>query len=235
MIAVLNKSTRFSTADTKTAVAAVAHQLRYHAAPHWGMTSVPVVFYSQDTDVPKGAYVIGIYDNSDQPGALGYHTEEGDGTVDGRVFAGPVLDNGGTALSGALTVASVLSHEVLEAFVDPQVNRWAQAPDGSLFAVEVGDPVESWSYNIFVNQVPVSVSDFVFPAWFDDNAPAGSRTHYQSQPLASFTLGHGGYAIKMSGGSESAVYGAEYPAWKLDGKLSPAARSAKRQKVSSTA
>ena len=103
----------------KVAVSAVAHQLRYHAAPAWGKSPVPVVFTSNPQDAQPGTYVIGILDDSDQANALGWHTEDAQGRVYGRVFASPVLDNGGNALTRSLSVASVLSHEVLEAFIDP--------------------------------------------------------------------------------------------------------------------
>lgn len=217
MIAVLNKSTRFSSDDAKVAVQAVAYQVRYHAAPAWKKTNAPVVFYSTDTDVPPGAWPIVIFDNADQAGVLGWHSEGPDGKPFGRVFVGPVLDNGGSALHGPLTVASVLSHEVLEAYVDPTVNLSAQAPNGDTWALEVGDPVESNSYDVTVHDANgvahiVSVSDFVTPAFFDDSPAKGSKFSHTGAATAPFKVAPGGYAVV----NNQAVFGEKYPEWRRE-------------------
>lgn len=231
-VVVENASTRFSDADAQTATRAIAHQVRYHAGPAWGVHAPPVVFAGHLgalAPVPPGSYVLGLFDTDDQPDALGWHTEGDDGSVFGRVNVGAVLDNGGTPLTGPLTVASVLSHEVLEALIDPQVNRWAQAPDGRLFAVEVGDPVESTSYTIKVGAVGVDVSDFVFPAWFDDYRGLDVRTHWADTGLVPFTLDRGGYAVVWSpGGQPTQMFGDSYPDWRRAMKSSPLARTARR-------
>lgn len=239
-IAIANGSTKFSDHDAILATRAIAHQVRYHAAPAWGMHAPPVVFAGHIgaagtplVPIPAGAYVIGLFDTDDEPDALGWHTEDAQGNVYGRVNVGATLGAGGTSLTGSLTVSSVLSHEVLEAMVDPQCNRWAQDPDGKLWAVEVGDPVESASYDVRVEGVSVAVSDFVHPAWFDDSPSASSRTHHLDTGLTPFALDRGGYAIVWdpAKAQPSAVFGDEYPEWKKATKTSRLARTSRRTSV----
>jgi hypothetical protein len=62
-----------------------------------------------------------------------------------------------------LSIASVVSHEVLETLADWGANRWADDGTGILWALEVGDPVESDSYAQDTHGTPVTVSDFVTP------------------------------------------------------------------------
>jgi hypothetical protein len=238
-IAVANGSTKFSDQDAVLATRAVAHQVRYHAAPAWGLHAPPVVFVGHIgavgtplVPVPDGSYVLGFFDTDDQPDALAWHSEDAQGNVFGRVNVGAILDNGGTPLSGGLTVASALSHEVLEAMVDPNCNRWALDPDGKLWAVEVGDPVESSSYDVRVDGTSVSVSDFVYPAWFDDSPAASSRTHHLDTGLTPFTIDHGGYAVTWAaGGQPSQEFGESYPEWKKTTKMSRLARTSRRVAV----
>lgn len=227
-IAVVNHSTRLSNSDAQLAAAACSAQLRLHVAPAWHRRTMPVHYLTPTTTIPTGSYIIGIFDDSDQAGALGWHSESPDGQVYGKVFAGPVLDNGGTPLQGALTVASVLSHECAEAFCDPAINAWCEDSTGLLYALEVGDPVESDSYDVTVGTNTVSVSNFALPAWFDPQAPAGSKFDHLGNLTAPFTMTSGGYVVYMHGGTEHQKYGDHYPEWKLAGKKHPASRTARR-------
>lgn len=60
-----------------------------------------------------------------------------------------------------------LSHEVLEMIVNPRANRITlNRLSGMYYDVEIGDPVETYSYKID----GIGVSDFVFPAWFNNAA-----------------------------------------------------------------
>ena len=103
----------------------------------------------------------------DQPeGVLGFHTEDPGGKLWGVVAAKPELDSGATATTGDWSVSSVLSHEVLEMFIDPNCNLWANDGRGSAYSFEVCDPVEAPTYTVN----GISVSNFVSPAWFDAHA-----------------------------------------------------------------
>lgn len=223
-IYVQNQSTLVGDADVMAMSRACATQIAYHAAPWWGRSPIPVIFIAKNSPVPPGAWLIGVMDDADQAGDLGWHTEEQGDVIYGRVFARPVLDHGGTALTGSLSVSSVLSHECLETFVDPHVNMWAQAGDGTMWACEVGDPVESDSYPIS----NVMVSNFVTPHWFDQQNTK-ERMDWLGRTTGPFKMSKGGYAVTMKPGSQpQQVFGEEYPEWKKETKKIDVARSAKR-------
>jgi hypothetical protein len=232
MISVVNKSTLCTDAEVKAMVQAVAHQLRYDAAPLWGKSPSPVVYASTEADAQPGSWVIAVLDNADQAdqsGALGWHTEDQGEAIYGRVFAGPVLDNGGDVLHAQLSVASVLSHEVLETFVDPNVNLWADMGNGRAVALEVGDPVEADSYTIAVrDHGDVTVSNFVTPAWFDPQARAGAPLDYLNTVSSPFEMTKSGYMITLVEGKVNQVFGERYPEWRRATKASGLARTFRR-------
>lgn len=221
MFTIVNKSTLVSDEDVKTAVRAVAHQVRYHAVPVWGVRSLPVVFSTDESTAPPNSYVIGIVDTTDQQGALGWHTEGPGGVVYGIVAAKPILDNGGDALTKDLSVASVLSHEVLETLCDSAANLWADDGRGTLYAREVGDPVESDSYVIEIDGTKVTVSNFVLPAWFDPEAAKTARFDWMHKVKAPFQMSPGGYVVKMVEGKVSQQFGEKFPEWRKDIKSRP--------------
>ncbi|MFI0966990.1 hypothetical protein ACH4S8_37250 [Streptomyces sp. NPDC021080] len=230
-VAVQNHSARVSDADAALMVRAVAHQVRYDVAPAWGQKYAAVVFLPLGAAVPAGSYAIGIYDDADQADALGYHSEEGDGTIYGKVFASPVLDNGGTVLQGELSVSAVLSHEVLETVVDPHVQLWASDGGDGLYAYEACDAVEDGSYEVRVGGRTVAVSNFVLPAYFDAQSPAGTRLDHLAQLRRPFEISKGGYAVKITLGRNAKVdqvFGEHFPQWKKESKRHPLARLARR-------
>src|SRR5512140_1363354 len=117
LIAILNQSTLVVDADVATMTEAIATQVQLDA-------------------VPAAAHGIAIVDTiQDQPqGVLGFHTEDQGGQLWGVVAAKPELDNGGQVSTGDWSVSSVLSHEVLEMFVDPNCNLWANDGKGSAYS-----------------------------------------------------------------------------------------------------
>ena len=94
------------------------------------------------------------------------------------MFVDPILDNGGTWLRGANSVSATISHEVCELVGDPTANHWVENARGALVAVELCDPVESCAYSIGLRDGRrVSVSDFVYPDWFNPYvAPRARRS-----------------------------------------------------------
>jgi hypothetical protein len=199
-IGIVNEFSRFSAHDCRAAVAAVAHQLRYDVAPAWDRHVPSLAVYANPEAVPDGAHIVVIVDDADVAGALGYHDETPDGRAYGRVFVSPVLDNGGTALSGSLSVSAVLSHEVVELFGDPDVNLWADNwPRNEQVAVELCDPVEAYYYTVRTRYGEVAVSDFLLPSYFD--AIGGtfpfSKMNVLHEP---FDIAAGGYLLVRSEG-----------------------------------
>jgi hypothetical protein len=229
LIAILNQSTLVSNADAMTMTQAVATQVRLDAAPLWDRAPAAVVFYTDPGAVPATAHGIAIVDTiQNQPqGVLGFHTEDQGGKLWGVVAAKPELDNGAQVTTGDWSVSSVLSHEVLEMFVDPNCNLWANDGKGSAYSFEVCDPVEAPSY--VVNGV--SVSNFVTPSWFDPLAAtgtSGAQFDKLGHLIAPFTILKGGYVVYESAGKEQQQYGDEFPEWRKEMKAGPLARTARR-------
>jgi hypothetical protein len=230
LITVVNKSTLVSNADVQLMTRACWTQLRDHASPAWRLVPMTVVYAVDEAHAPPGSWVIGVLDDSDQAGALGWHTED-KGVIYGRVFARPVLDNGGNALTAKLSIASVLSHEVLETFVDPSCNRWADVDGRHSIALEVGDPVESDSYAVQVDTTQVMVSNFVTENWFDPQARGGFD--YMKRCTKPFQMTRGGYIVQMVDGKVTQKFGETYPEWRKGMKRTELARTSRRMALAS--
>jgi hypothetical protein len=235
IIAVQNLSTLISGPDGYDMTLLVNRQLRDHAAPAWGLLPPAVTYLGEGAPGKRYDAIIGILDDADQAGDLGWHTEGADADVYGRVFARPVLDNGGSALAGDLSVCSVLSHEAIEVMGDAACDLWAQRSDGMLIARELCDPVEGDSYRMTITaqggeQVTGTVSDFVLPAWFDPSAAPGPAD-YMGLVSVPFGVRPTGYTIQMSAGAVRAVWGQDYPAWRKATKQSGLARSCRRVRL----
>jgi hypothetical protein len=122
----------------------------------WGITaSLTVIARGQQP--PGGMWWLGIFDNADQAGALGYHDLTTTGLPIGKVFAKTTLD--------AHDLVSVtFSHEALEMLGDPDINLMVQkGPRG--YAYEVCDAVEDDSLGYDIGGL--RVSDFVYPQYFE--------------------------------------------------------------------
>lgn len=186
---VINQSSKITENDLKLMVEACKIQVRDHASP--ALERMP-------WDVKVGGddgFPMIIFDDSDQAGALGYHSQDPNGKVWGRVFVNPVLNSGGTILQGSKSVSVVLSHEILETFYNPYINLWANRGDATFVAVELCDPVESKSYEIEVSGSMVSVSNFVLESWFDKEMANAGKFDYLSVLKAPLILDGGGYNI----------------------------------------
>lgn len=229
LIGVVNQSTHMTNQDAYSATLLVNHQLRNHAAPAFDRLPPEVRYYEDAAAAPAGTFIIGILDNSDQAGALGYH-ELGFG----RVFVEPVLQAGGNALTAGLSVSSVLSHETLESFGDIYANLWGDTGNGTCYAYELGDPVESDSYVIQIKAeqalaaetVAGTVSNFVLPSWFDQDGAA--PYDYMGLLTSPFQVRSNGYVIAMSDGSVSEHWGETYPEWRKATKATPSSRTSRR-------
>jgi hypothetical protein len=220
LIAVLNQSTRVSDDDVATMTRANASQVELDVAPLWDRSPAAVIYYDRAGTVPPNAHVITLVDAiEDQPqGVLGYHTEDRGGRLWGIVAANPELDAGKQALTGDWSISSVLSHEVLEMFIDPNCNLWASDDNGKVYSFEVCDPVEAPTYDVD----GVSVSNFVTPAWFDPlSVTRKHKTRFDKLGRldAPFTILEGGYAVYATAGKAEQEFGAEFPDWRKNMKL----------------
>jgi len=229
LIAILNQSTVVANADVATMTAAIATQVQHDVAPVWGRAPAEVVFYPDPTAVPPAAYGIAVVDTiQDQPqGVLGFHTEAPVAQMWGVVAAQPELDNGWQRLTGDWSVSSTLSHEVLETFIDPNCNLWASDSEGSVYSLEVCDPVEAPTYTVS----GVSVSNFVTPSWYDPQAPTTAQFDKLGKLTAGFSILPGGYMVYESKGKEQELWGGQYPSWRKPMKTGPMARTQQRRVI----
>lgn len=219
--------------DLVNIAAAVNYQLRRHVAPLWDRHNTTVTYYGDAALIPADADQVLAFDDEAQMNALGYHWETPDGKPYGRVLVKPILDAGGTMTTGALSLSAVFSHECLELWCDPDCNLWAESPNGDEFAYELCDAVENDSYVVHVgaNRVPVSVSNFCTPSWFDSQPKPGAIYDYLKKLSAPFTMTSGGYVIKKVGGQVTEVFADKPgPVFAAKGKVLESSRTARRHR-----
>jgi hypothetical protein len=184
LIAVTNHSTVVNDTDVAKAVNAIQIQVSRDFAALWGVDAY-LQFHAYEVDVP-GAWRIGIFDDSDQADALGYHDFTADGLPLGKVFAKTTIDDG-----ASWTVC--FSHETLEMLGDPDIVRAVFVQDtdksGIMYAYEVCDAVEADELGYDINDT--LVSDFVTPKWFQVGQK-GLMSHMASVKEA-LELAPGGY------------------------------------------
>jgi len=190
---IINQSKKITERDLQLMVEACRIQLRDHAGPALDRTPWEIKIGGDD------GFPMVILDDADHASALGYHTQDKNGKVWGRVFVNPVLNNGGTVMTGVHSVSVVLSHEILETFYNPYINLWSHRGDDTFVAVELCDPVQGNAYEIVVDGVAVSVSDFVLEPWFDkEMAGATDKFDYLSILKSPLGLARGGYNIILN-------------------------------------
>jgi hypothetical protein len=185
-------------------------QMREDVAPAYGLDQPPKVTFHDSSrkkeDLPADSLVIVFSENLQSTNALvaGLVVPEATiidrdnkGRQFGRVYVGVILANKGTILEGAHSVSAATSHECIEYTWDPDATHWIWDPVGKqLVAAEVCDPVEEDAYEKHVGGKAVSVSNFVFPAWFDARAPAGTRLAQMENTVQKpFMPSPGGYRI----------------------------------------
>lgn len=182
----------------------------------WGLAPTQLVIGTGGSHPNNSIYLM---DDTDDPGALGYH-DEINGKAYAKVFARTIVGYGGAILyrdSHTFTVASVLCHELLEMMGNNQVSKWCLDNNGVLWAAELCDAVES---NIITYTLPgnirVALSDYVLPSWFSPDTTARPFNKLNTV-TAPFTLDSGGYAIiiVIESGYIDAIYGATH---QLDSK-----------------
>jgi len=160
-------------------VQALQKQVDEHFAPAWGITA-KLDFIGGDSarkcadmikscSWAKEAWWLVLLDNSDIAWFTGYHDVTTERMPIGKVF----VETNSQSRREWTTSAS---HELLEMLADPGMNLTVfkptdkaseQSATGQLYAYEVCDPCDADQYSIEVNGQHISVSNFVYPAWFE--------------------------------------------------------------------
>lgn len=174
----------------------------YVACQAWNLPYTPVVFYANPDNLPVAdgrVQLLTIVPSLDIPGAAGIHQN-----YFGLIFSRIEPHGDQTPIE--------MSHEILEARVNPYLTGWVEMPDGRRVAKEIADPVEELSYGESAQLGPnikrvVPVSNYVLPSYFDPN---GKYPFDRMGKLtAPFSLTPGGYyVVEDAAGTRSSVFAA---------------------------
>lgn len=187
-IGISNENTVVSDTRVQLCMAALQAQVHddFYPSP-WGIDA-QLAFLPKGQSPSAGQWQLIFCDNSDQAGALGYHETTVNGDPIGYVFVKTSLDDG-----EAWTVCA--SHELLEILADPNVQTVEEQDNGggaiTLRMREICDAVEDDSLGYKKNGV--LVSDFVYPAWFNPNAPKGAKLDFCGHCTEPLQILAGGY------------------------------------------
>jgi hypothetical protein len=190
-IAVVGLSARLTLVQSLAMVDAVASQVIEDFSPAWGLVPKVPALYTRVADVPAGMPLILLLDVGTVPDAAGWHTEDLDGRISGVVVVGQLLDVGWSLFEGE-SIQACLSHECLEAILDPTVNEWIDMPDGSQDSKEVCDRVQANTYT----KGSGSLSNFLLPHAWDSTPPAGVKFDWLGVLKEPFEIAPGGYASR---------------------------------------
>jgi hypothetical protein len=188
---VVDKGVTLSPADNPATIApGLQAQLREDlAASKWATSPLDVV--RADAAPPKkGEVKICVHgpaptDPADA-GALALHDHEADGTPIVHTWYDLLLQYGAS-------LSSAISHELLEARIDPEGNRTATLPDGRVVAVEIADQVEEITYR----KRGAEVSDFNLPSNFSIGGNEPPFDFLGKQPHQ-FQVMPGGYSQTLT-------------------------------------
>lgn len=213
-ILIANLSSEVNDGDLSRAVGAVQRQVHEDFAPLWATDATVRVTAAPSDARPNPEinesdavlYVAhSVADPNGVQNAVGYHTKNHLGVPYGFVFVD-------VAAQVNEPWSITLSHEVLEAIADPEVNLLVvaphpQNPNGQVLRpYEVADPVQGDSYSID----GVVVSDFVTPLYFAALADAvDTQTDYLRTGVARFGVRPRGYYsyYDLATGKDETVFG----------------------------
>ncbi len=191
VVRVVNEAKMPLGVDLDALVKALNVQVNNHFAPFWGVTAT----VNLGTPGP-GEWQLGLFDDADQPGALGYHDLTPHGEPVGKVFVRTTIEDG-------QLVSVTTSHELLEMLLDPGIQMCCCTANGTVYAYEVADAVENDTYQIN----GVTVSDFVTPAWFEEfRKPHSEVFDYLKLCDHPFQLRPGGYIGVMKHGHWTEIF-----------------------------
>lgn len=188
-VVVVNETTLLSEVNAWTIAWALKYQVRWQFGPFWQIHS-DVKYLPKGGTVPKNACILHLLDSIDEPGALGYHDEDGNEIPYGRVGVKTSQDAG-------VAPSECSAHECMELLADLHVNLTAfDSKSSRLYPVEVCDAAEGGAYDLgdpYGRKTGILVSNFVLPRWFDNNTHSDAACDYRGMCKGPFSLGRGGY------------------------------------------
>ena len=198
----------------------------------WQSRGVPVYTIGAEKDAPDDSVLVTIFDDSSDVGILGYHDVSPQGRAYAKVFWRPIKSNDGTLYQGDNSLSMTISHEALELLHDPYANLWTDMGDeaGTEEAHELCDRVEGDSYEID----GVSLSNFLGPRAFRNGVGPYDFLSMQKDIRgikSPWEIRPNGYAIRRTGGPNGrtrSIFGAQYPDFKRELKMSRSSRAAIR-------
>lgn len=203
IISVINHTNgQIADEEVQAAIRAINRQIAGDFAPYWGMgatlrlegRSRPNPNKHSVADM-RGDAVLYLWDETDVPGARGYHSSNNAGVPYGFVFTDLCK-----RLKENWTIA--LSHEALEIIGNPDVNLMARGPhplhprQTVFYCYEMCDAVQAESYKID----NIAVVNFVLPLYFTSGDERGGRNDFlgrahKGKTLSSFGVKPGGYVV----------------------------------------
>ena len=204
-IAVINESSVVGTQDLVAMSAAIQHQVNQHVRPKWDVMCTIAVSDSY----PVGANVWPLYVTDTMPvqGALGYH-EDRAGVPTLHVAAKTTQQNG-------QSVSVCMSHEILEALIDPWCQSAMQVTVNKFYALEICDACEADEFAYTIGGI--EVSDFVYPSWFVGADPGPyDRQHAITQPMELLAGGYIGQWTPSTGWTQHTHSGGAPESHRID-------------------
>jgi hypothetical protein len=179
--------------DLGKLVKALQKQMENDFVPIWGY---PAKLYVADK--PKSdEWQVVFLDDADAADALGYHDLTKNGQPISKVFVK-------STIAANQKVSVTASHELLEMMIDPGAQLWAQSTNGRFYAYEMCDAVEDEEYAID----GISVSDFVYPAFFESwHKPGSVQFDHLKKVSRPFQTLQNGYQIVSDGSSVKEIFG----------------------------
>jgi hypothetical protein len=164
--------------------------------PIWGY---PVKLYTTDAPGKSDWRLIFVDDANIARREFGLHERTNEGQPVAKVFVN-------TVRKAKQLVSVAACHELFEMVIDPLVNLWAEASDGTEYAYEVADPVEEDTFPVD----GIAMSNFVYPSWFEPfDHPPGTKFDYLDRLKKPFSITRGGYVIKRINGRVTHAYGSK--------------------------
>jgi hypothetical protein len=196
-VAVMNESPTVSDEEVRAAVTALQTQINRDLVPIWGV-GAELAFVARGADAPAGSWRLVVEDNSRFPGVVSYHTLTQEGLPEVRVAVREAKGAG-----WPWTMAA--SHDLMEMLANPRLNVTifdsADGRTGKLYIREICDSVSSSKLAYKIDGV--TVSDFVYPAWFESSSKGdGVKFDHCGHLNAPFQVAPGSY-IYFSEVSES--------------------------------